>query len=202
MNKFVKSLPIFLTGLPVLAPKANTALPGDFPEAKPFDFEPVQLHPLNNDTDNLFAAHSSHSSHRSHSSHSSHYSSSGGGSSYSPPASAPTPPASSPNYNPGSSNGASSGSTGSVVEKSLKAAPETPAPQKQPQLTKDEQRMLQIMRVQMSLTRLGLYEGPIHGELDNTTKEALKLFQRVKGLQASGLMTTETLNALNVKAAN
>ncbi len=56
------------------------------------------------------------------------------------------------------------------------------------------------MRTQIALTSLGLYKGPISGELDNSTKESLKHFQTLKGMEANGLMTTDTINALGVPA--
>jgi His-Xaa-Ser repeat protein HxsA len=69
-----------------------------------------------------------------------------------------------------------------------------------PTLTLAEKRRLQIMRVQISLTSLGLYTGRVHGELDDDTKDSLKRIQIIKGLPETGLMTTETLNALGVPA--
>jgi peptidoglycan hydrolase-like protein with peptidoglycan-binding domain len=57
------------------------------------------------------------------------------------------------------------------------------------------------MRVQLALLQLGIYDGEISGVLDAPTKESLKLFQRVKGFQPDGFMSTETLNALGVAAA-
>jgi His-Xaa-Ser repeat protein HxsA len=56
------------------------------------------------------------------------------------------------------------------------------------------------MRVQIQLTTLGLYTGAVDGVLSDQTKEAIKRFQVVKGLEANGLMTTETLNSLGVPA--
>lgn len=56
------------------------------------------------------------------------------------------------------------------------------------------------MRVQISLTSLGLYTGRVHGELDDDTKDSIKRIQIIKGLPETGLMTTETLNALGVPA--
>jgi His-Xaa-Ser repeat protein HxsA len=56
------------------------------------------------------------------------------------------------------------------------------------------------MRVQIALTSLGLYTGPVDGVLGDQTKEALKRFQVVKGIESNGLMSTETLNALGVPA--
>ena len=57
------------------------------------------------------------------------------------------------------------------------------------------------MRVQLALLQLGLYDGEISGVLDSSTKSSLKRFQIVKGYQPNGLMSTETLNALGVPAA-
>jgi His-Xaa-Ser repeat protein HxsA len=72
----------------------------------------------------------------------------------------------------------------------------------QPAMTLEEKRKLQIIRVQVKLTSLRLYDGQMNGVLDQNTKQSIKLFQRVKGLPESGLMTTPTLNALNVPAVN
>ncbi len=83
-----------------------------------------------------------------------------------------------------------------------RAAPVTPTPRgpAAPQLSMEEKLKLQIMRVQIALTSLGIYTGPVNGELDNDTKEGVRRFQTLKGLEASGLMSTETLNALGVPA--
>jgi His-Xaa-Ser repeat protein HxsA len=56
------------------------------------------------------------------------------------------------------------------------------------------------MRVQIALTTHGLYSGAVDGKLNDQTKEALKRFQIVKGIEPDGLMSTETLNALGVPA--
>jgi His-Xaa-Ser repeat protein HxsA len=69
-------------------------------------------------------------------------------------------------------------------------------------LTRGEKLRLQILRVQIRLTSLGIYEGPIDGIRNPQTDLALKRFQAVKGLPQSGLMTTATLNALGVTAVN
>jgi His-Xaa-Ser repeat protein HxsA len=78
----------------------------------------------------------------------------------------------------------------------------TPAPTapRVPPLSRAEKLKLQVMRTQIALTTLGLYKGPISGDLDNDTKESLKHFQNLKNLPANGLMTTDTLNALSVPA--
>lgn len=57
-----------------------------------------------------------------------------------------------------------------------------------------------MMRVQLALLQLGIYDGEVNGVLDSPTREALKRFQIVKGYESSGRMTTETLNALGIPA--
>jgi His-Xaa-Ser repeat protein HxsA len=69
-----------------------------------------------------------------------------------------------------------------------------------PRLSMGEKRKLQIMRVQIALTSLGLYQGTVDGVLNDGTKESLTLFQNLKGIEPNGLMSTETLNALGVPA--
>jgi hypothetical protein len=63
-----------------------------------------------------------------------------------------------------------------------------------------EKRKLQIMRVQIALTSLGLYQGIVDGALNDGTKESLTMFQNLKGIEPNGLMSTETMNALGVPA--
>jgi His-Xaa-Ser repeat protein HxsA len=65
-----------------------------------------------------------------------------------------------------------------------------------------EKRSIQIMRVQIALMSLGHYSGRIDGVLNTDTKKSLQSFQTLKGLPATGTMTTATLNALGVPAAN
>ncbi|WP_287932204.1 peptidoglycan-binding domain-containing protein, partial [Achromobacter sp.] len=145
---------------------------------------------------------------------SSHYSGSGSrGSSgyYSAPATPVSPPAKpSPLYTP---SGSSSGSNGGVP--SAGSAPRSnanpsasdtskksgSASQDTVDLSRSEKLKLQIIRVQIKLTSLHLYEGPINGVLGPATTAALKHFQTVKSLPATGLMTTETMNALGVVVA-
>lgn len=81
-------------------------------------------------------------------------------------------------------------------------APVSPVPGKpaQPTLSTAEKRTLQIMRVQLALTTLGLYSGQVNGAIDDNTQKAITRFQIVKGLETNGRMTTETLNALGVPA--
>ena len=112
-----------------------------------------------------------HRSHASHASHASHYSGTGGGSSV------PQDPDASPKS----------------------SAPKQSAPPT-PQLTREEKLKLQIMRVQLALVALKIYDGEVDGVLTSKTQESLKLLQKLKGLPESGLMTTETMNALGVAA--
>jgi His-Xaa-Ser repeat protein HxsA len=65
-----------------------------------------------------------------------------------------------------------------------------------------EKRKLQVMRVQIKLTSLGLYSGAVDGVLNEQTQAALRRFQTLKGIQNTGLMSTPTLNALGVPAVN
>jgi len=67
-------------------------------------------------------------------------------------------------------------------------------------LSRSEKLHLQVFRVQLRLNSLGLFNGQISGKLDDETKNALRMFQSVKGFPETGLMTTETLNALGVSA--
>lgn len=194
MSKLRQSLAFFLAGLPFLSPRSEAALPPDAPPPEPLD--PVKLRPLNLPSENLFAGHRSHSSHASHGSH---RSGSGG---YAPspdtyysPAPAPAPQRVSPG------NGAAAGSNNPVDPGRAAAVSPQPAPAaSSPKLSLNEKRRLQIMRVQIALTSLGLFTGEVDGVLTQDTKDALKRFQIVKGLPATGLMSTETLNALGVPA--
>lgn len=213
MSRFTRNLALFMAGLPILPGKLLGAAPSTSADNAnvPATEKPVSLRPLNLEADNLFAGHRSHSSHRSHASHSSHYSGSSG-SSYTPspapaPALAPSPPSSAPYLSP----------PGSYL-----TAPPSPAPTpsgrstRTPGATKSsttpggasdslsssEKLKLQIVRVQIKLKTLGLYGGAVDGVFREDTQRALREFQLVKGIEATGLMTTPTLNALGVPAVN
>jgi His-Xaa-Ser repeat protein HxsA len=182
MKPLTTTLTLLVSGLlaPLQRGGANPPEPG-----KPQVDEgtnPVSLRPLNLPGENLFAAHRSHSSHGSHRSHRS--GSGGGYVSPLPAPAAPSPPRSAQPTDPGRPA----------------AVPPSPAAPRISPLSRAEKQRLQIMRTQISLTTLGLYRGPINGQLDADTKASLKRFQTQKGLQANGLMTTETLNALGVQA--
>lgn len=222
MSRFVKTLALFIASLQLTQSKAGDVLVAP-PVTGDGDLKGVTLQPLNGKFDNLFAGHASHSSHRSHSSHSSHYSgSSGSASPYVAPAAPVISPKAAdktldvpaqeiaPSATP-MSGGVNGGGllpinainptappTKSVVTQgggSVDGAAKSVAP-----MTLSEKLRLQIIRVQIRLNSLGLYNGEINGVLDGETRSALKLFQRVKSLPQNGQMTTPTLNALGIPA--
>lgn len=193
MSKFIRSLAFFVAGLPFATTKA--AAPANQAPTIDDNDKAVSLRPLNLDMDNLFASHRSHSSHSSHASHSSHYSGSGG---YSAPTYiAPTPvtPAqavpSETTPSPAVPSISVSGKSSNVVSGGAAAGTDG-------ELTLAEKRRVQILRVQMRLNSLKLYDGQLTGELDEPTKASLKLFQGVKNLPMTGMMTTPTMNALGI----
>lgn len=203
--KKLRPLQWFIASIPLMTFRSQAAMPPPMPTPAPEPQDPVKLRALNLPGENLFAGH------RSHSSHGSHRSSSGGG--YSVPSPQPAPaqralpaPAPAPYYAPPPSPGppqrfVPSGSNQPVDPGRPAAVTPQPAPAPTlPAMTLSEKRRLQIMRVQIALTSLGLYSGSISGELTNETKEAIKRIQIVKGLPDTGQMTTETLNALGVPA--
>jgi peptidoglycan hydrolase-like protein with peptidoglycan-binding domain len=58
------------------------------------------------------------------------------------------------------------------------------------------------MRVQIKLRGLGLYNEQVDGVMNEGTRQALRYFQDLKGLQKTGTMTTPTLNAMGIPAVN
>lgn len=207
MNKFVRSLALFLAGVPLLASKSTqAATPGEVLQDTLRELGAVSLRPLNLAAENRFAGHRSHSSHSSHASHASHYSGSGGGYAAPPaPTAPPTPsylaPTPAPAPAPARANrfmpleGATGASAADTGRHSATPGSEPPV-----ELTRGEALKLQITRVQIKLHMLGLYEGPIDGIRSPATIAALKQFQMVKGLPQDGLMSTPTLNALGIRA--
>jgi hypothetical protein len=67
-----------------------------------------------------------------------------------------------------------------------------------PFLTGTEKVRLQIMQVQLRLTSLSLYEGPIDGNMSTATVTALRHFQTLKGMRDTGTLAAGTLSALGV----
>lgn len=189
MSKFIRNLALFVAGLPFATTKA--APPNQAP-ARDNDDKAVSLRPLNFEMDNLFASHRSHSSHSSHASHSSHYSGSGGYTAPTYVAPAPMTPRA-PVPIPDRPSG--------VVLDSATVSGKNDVPATGPnQLTLSEKRRLQVLRVQMKLNSLRIYDGQLTGTLDEATRQSLKLFQAVKNLPTTGMMTTPTLNALGIPA--
>jgi len=69
-------------------------------------------------------------------------------------------------------------------------------------LARAEKLRLQIMRVQIKLRSLGLYDGQIDGAMNEETRLGLTYFQDLKGLEKTGTMSTATLNAMGVPAVH
>ena len=63
-----------------------------------------------------------------------------------------------------------------------------------------EKLRLQIMQVQLKLTGLSLYEGPIDGVMNHELAEGVRHFQTLKGMRDTGMLTTGTLTALGIHA--
>jgi His-Xaa-Ser repeat protein HxsA len=142
------------------------------------------------------SSHSSHSSHQSgssgggHYSHTSHQSSTGGYGSTPAPAPAPlytqpSPPAASPYYPPSAdSSSETTSSTGA---------------QKLATLGGRTKKFASIVRrVQIALLAQGDYWGPINGQVGPLTRTALRKFQSDHGLESTGTITPQTLDALKV----
>lgn len=56
---------------------------------------------------------------------------------------------------------------------------------------------LSAKQIQRALRDAGFYQGPIDGKIGFQTKEAIKKFQKAKGLKADGIVGKRTLLALN-----
>jgi His-Xaa-Ser repeat protein HxsA len=65
-------------------------------------------------------------------------------------------------------------------------------------LTETERIRLQVMQVQIRLTGLDLYDGPIDGILNPETATGVRHFQTLKGMRDTGTLTAGTLSALGV----
>lgn len=128
-----------------------------------------------------------HRSHSSHSSHRSHRSSSGGGylPRYTPPSTLFSLPSTNRNQN--------SAPPSQVLPSSPSAKTKT--------LPGNSQKFRDIViQVQAALNAYGYYTGAIDGIIGPESKTALSKMQRDYGLQVTGTVTPEVLNALGIVA--
>jgi hypothetical protein len=72
------------------------------------------------------------------------------------------------------------------------------APPAGPLLTETERVRLQVMQSQLQLHALRLYDGPIDGNMSPATATAVRYFQTLKGIRATGVLAAGTLAALGV----
>ncbi len=72
------------------------------------------------------------------------------------------------------------------------------APPAGPLLTETERVRLQVMQAQLQLSALRLYDGPIDGNMSPATATAVRYFQTLKGIRATGVLAAGTLAALGV----
>ena len=122
-----------------------------------------------------------HSSHASHGSHGSHRSSSGGTSKpkIRPSTADPLGQPKKPQYS--------------------KPVPKSPSP-KEGRLSDKEKKLIIIMRVQLALKLLGLYDYKIDGLLGPSTRESIRKYRLIKDLPAGQIIDSELLNSLGVPA--
>jgi Putative peptidoglycan binding domain len=67
-----------------------------------------------------------------------------------------------------------------------------------PLLTETERIRLQVMQAQLQLSILRLYDGPIDGIMSPASARAVRYFQTLKGIRATGTLAAGTLAALGV----
>jgi His-Xaa-Ser repeat protein HxsA len=76
-----------------------------------------------------------------------------------------------------------------------------PGPDGLPALSGRSQRFTSIMRrVQIALLAQGFYEGAIDGVVGPSTRGALRRFQTSRGLEQTGTVTPQTLDALIISS--
>lgn len=163
-------------------------------------------------------SHSSHSSHASHGSgygggghysHTSHRSSAGGGYDPAPLHSSPAPyvpatPAPSPTPTPWSAPSVEPFAPLPATAQPLFGADDRAAPppaDRLPALSGRTARFKSIVRrVQLALLARGIYAGAIDGTVGPSLRSALRRFQKDLGLEATGTITPQTLDALMVSS--
>lgn len=141
--------------------------------------------------------------HRSHSSHSSHGSHRSGSSGTPRPAPrvAPPPrvPRATPTPAPRSTRNQSSTPPSAILPSSPATAPQqlfSPQDTTSPPSASEIQNL--VRRVQISLMALGYYQGAIDGIVGPRTRSALERYQRDYGLQVTGTITPEVLDAFRL----
>jgi Putative peptidoglycan binding domain len=67
-----------------------------------------------------------------------------------------------------------------------------------PLLTETERIRLQVMQAQLQLSILRLYDGPIDGIMSPASARAVRYFQTLKGIRATGTLAAGTLAVLGV----
>lgn len=146
-----------------------------------------------------------HRSHSSHASHSSHRSSSGGGSVYRAPTysaptpsfSAPAPSFSAPVPNSTTPRPTSPSSDSTAPATILPSSPDAALRV----LPGNSERFLEIARqVQIALYSWGYYTGEIDGIVGPATRSAISSMQADWGLNVTGTITPEVLDALKILA--
>ncbi len=141
--------------------------------------------------------------HRSHSSHSSHGSHRSGASGTPRPAPRAAPPPRIPRATPAPTPRSTRNQSSTPPSAILPSSPAT-APQQllSPQGTTDPPSASEIQdlvrRVQVSLMALGYYQGAIDGIVGPQTRSALERYQRDYGLQVTGTITPEVLDAFRL----
>lgn len=138
------------------------------------------------------AQHRSHSSHASHSSHRSGSSGRVRTPSTTPPA--PRVPRTTPAPEPAPAPTRNERST--PPSSILPSSPAT-APREAPSRSQIESVVLQV---QIGLAGYGYYEGPLDGVMGPMTREALRRFQADYGLDVTGTITPEVLDAFKIVA--
>lgn len=141
-----------------------------------------QIRPLfDREVPRFFAAHRSHSSHGSHASH---RSSSGG--SYSAPRPAPAPVIPPKRSDP-------------LGQRAKPPSTFIPPIKDVPQLQNNPEKRAQVIRrLQLTLTLLNVYAGPVDGVMSSATRDAIDLYKIKKGVRRGGYLDAETLNLFGV----
>lgn len=138
----------------------------------------------------LLAQHRSHSSHSSHSSHRSGSTGRSRAPAYTPP---PRRPRATPVPAPAPSRNERSTPRQSILPASPETAPRAVSPS-------SAQISSLVRQVQIALLARGYYRGAIDGVVGRETRAALTRFQTGNGLDVTGTITPETLDALGIAA--